>query len=49
MARTAEMLFADAGLLAEARAEHAARLEREPYICPIPPEVQPPLVPRPES
>ena len=49
MARTAEMLFADAGLLAEARAEHAARLAREPYICPIPPEVQPPLVPRPES
>ena len=49
MARTAEMLFADAGLLAEARAEHAACLEREPYICPIPPEVQPPLVPRPES
>ena len=47
MARTAERLLSDATLLAEARAEHATRLRAEPYVCPIPAEVMPPLVPRP--
>lgn len=47
MARTAEKLLADPALLAEARAEHAGRLAREPYVCPMPDDVQPPLVPRP--
>lgn len=47
MARVAERLIADPALLAEARAEHADRLEAEPYACPIPVEVKPPLQPRP--
>jgi aminobenzoyl-glutamate utilization protein B len=47
MARCAEKLFADPALLAEARREHADRLKREPYTCPIPPEVTPPLRPPP--
>lgn len=49
MARCGEMLLADPALLAEARAEHAGRLEREPYVCPIPPDVRPPLQPRPAA
>lgn len=47
MARVAERLIGEPALLAEAQAEHAARLAAEPYICPIPPETMPPLVPRP--
>ena len=47
MARCAEKLIAEPALLAEARAEHAERLAREPYTCPIPAEVKPPLQPRP--
>ena len=49
MARCGEMLLSDPALLAEARADHAARLGREPYRCPIPPEVRPPLQPRPAA
>jgi aminobenzoyl-glutamate utilization protein B len=49
MARTAERLLADPALLAEARAEHAARLAAEPYVCPMPDDVMPPLVPRPDG
>ena len=30
-------------LLAEAKAEHAAKLAREPYVCPLEPEVMPPI------
>ena len=33
-------------LLAAAKAEHAAHLAREPYSCPLPPEVSPPIPPR---
>ncbi|OCW55968.1 amidohydrolase [Hoeflea olei] len=47
MARCAEMLFAEPGLLAEAKAEHAARLAETPYTCPLPQDLKPPLVPRP--
>ena len=47
MAICAQHLFTDAVLLNAAKAEHAARLLAEPYRCPIPPDVQPPLVPRP--
>jgi len=47
MARTAQMLIADAGLLARARDELAAHLADEPYESPMPAEVRPPLVPRP--
>jgi len=43
MARCAQELIADAALLAAARAEHAAALKADPYVCPIPPEVLPPL------
>ena len=49
MAACAQKLFADAGLLAEAKAEHARRLAATPYICPIPPDLKPPLQPRPAA
>ncbi|WP_435164200.1 amidohydrolase [Falsirhodobacter sp. 1013] len=41
------MLMTDEVLLARAKKDHAERLAREPYICPIPEDVRPPLVPRP--
>ncbi|MEI4473648.1 amidohydrolase [Frigidibacter sp. MR17.24] len=47
MACVGRDLFADAGLLAAAKAEHAGRIAQEPYRCPLPPEVLPPLRPRP--
>lgn len=43
IAMTGRDLFADPALLAEAKAEHAARLAREPYVCPMPDEVHPPI------
>ncbi len=43
MARCAQELLVDAGLLAEAKAEHAEALREEPYVCPIPPEVGVPV------
>jgi len=47
MGRLAQKLLADAGLLAEAKAEHAQRLAVTPYTCPLPADLAPPLVPRP--
>ena len=47
MGAVARMLFTDEVLLARAKKDHAERLAREPYSCPIPEEVRPPLVPRP--
>jgi aminobenzoyl-glutamate utilization protein B len=47
MARCAQMLIGDPALLAAAAAEHAARLAETPYTCPIPPDLSPPLQPRP--
>ncbi|MFN3615261.1 MAG: peptidase dimerization domain-containing protein, partial [Rubrimonas sp.] len=47
MAHTAQMLLQDGALLARAQADHAARLAAEPYVCPIPGDVSPPLQPRP--
>ena len=47
MGRLAQQLLADAGLLAEAKAEHARRLAVTPYTCPLPADLAPPLVPRP--
>ncbi|MEI4473926.1 amidohydrolase [Frigidibacter sp. MR17.24] len=41
------MLLTDETLMARAKKDHADRLAREPYVCPIPTDVQPPLVPRP--
>ncbi len=49
MAGTAIDLLEDAELLAAAKADHQARLGRTAYVCPIPPEVQPPLQPRPKE
>ena len=43
MARCAQMLIEDPALLAEAQAEHAARLAETPYVCPIPADVMPPV------
>lgn len=47
MGLLAQRLLADGGLLAEAKAEHARRLEATPYTCPLPADLAPPLVPRP--
>ncbi len=43
MAATGRDLFAKPDLLAAAKAEHAANLAREPYICPLEPDVMPPI------
>jgi aminobenzoyl-glutamate utilization protein B len=43
MAGTALDALQDATLVARAKAEHQARLARQPYVCPLPPEVQPPI------
>jgi aminobenzoyl-glutamate utilization protein B len=47
MAGTAVDLLHNPDLIEKAKAEHKARLARKPYICPIPPEVQPPIQSRP--
>ena len=46
IAATGRDLFVRPDLLAGAKAEHAAHLAREPYRCPLPPEVSPPIPPR---
>lgn len=46
MARLAQMLITDGKLLSEAKAEHARRLTRSPYVSPLPADLAPPLVPR---
>lgn len=43
------MLLSDAALLERARKDHAERLAHEPYICPIPDDVRPPLQPHPAA
>jgi aminobenzoyl-glutamate utilization protein B len=43
MAATAIEAIADPALLAAAKADHARRLEAEPYVCPIPDDVHPPI------
>lgn len=43
MAAVARDLFEQPALLAEAKADHAARLAAEPYVSPMPPEVTPPI------
>ncbi len=47
MAGTAIDALTRPELLAAAKADYAARTRESPYVCPIPPEVQPPLRPRP--
>lgn len=43
MAGTAIDALRDETLLARAKAEHRAQLEATPYICPIPPDIDPPI------
>jgi aminobenzoyl-glutamate utilization protein B len=43
MAGTALDVIHDEVLLARAKADHQARLARNPYVCPIPPDVEPPI------
>ncbi|AWI84723.1 amidohydrolase [Alloyangia pacifica] len=49
MGATARMLYADETLLARAKKDHRDRLGAEPYVCPIPKDVLPPLKPRPAA
>jgi aminobenzoyl-glutamate utilization protein B len=46
MAATAVDVLSDATLLARAKEDHRQRTARTPYVCPISPEVKPPLQPR---
>lgn len=43
MAATAQDLIADSAALTAAKEEHRLALKREPYVCPLPPEVNPPI------
>ena len=43
MAATAIEALKDKTLIAGAKADHAKRLEASPYVCPIPPDVTPPV------
>ncbi|MEF2071199.1 amidohydrolase [Consotaella aegiceratis] len=47
MAQMGQMLVSDELLLARAKKDHQERLAGEPYVCPIPDDVEPPLQPRP--
>ncbi len=48
MAATAQRLIEDPALLAAAKADHQDYLSDTPYICPLPADAEPALVPRPE-
>jgi len=43
MAGTAVDALADPALIAKAKADHAARTAKTPYVCPIPEDVEPPF------
>lgn len=43
MAGTAVDMLRDATLLDAAKADHRARVGRTPYVCPLPPELEPPV------
>ncbi|NKC28919.1 amidohydrolase [Ochrobactrum ciceri] len=47
MAGTALDVLQNEKILSDAKADHKARTAKTPYTCPIPPEVNPPLQPRP--
>ncbi|OWJ66627.1 M20 family metallopeptidase [Inquilinus limosus] len=49
MAGTALDVIGDELLMARAKQDHQERVAATPYVCPIPPEVQPPLQPRPKA
>jgi aminobenzoyl-glutamate utilization protein B len=46
MAGTARSLIEQPAVLAAAKAAHAKALARTPYVCPMPADAKPPLVPR---
>lgn len=46
MAATARRAIEDDGLRKAAWAEHKAHLAKTPYVCPLPADVKPPIVPR---
>jgi aminobenzoyl-glutamate utilization protein B len=43
MAGTAIDAIRDETLLARAKADHQARVTRNPYVCPLPPDLEPPI------
>ena len=43
MAGTAVDVIQDPPLLARAKADHKARTDATPYVCPLPPDVHPPV------
>ncbi|PHK96431.1 amidohydrolase [Pseudoroseomonas rhizosphaerae] len=43
MAGVAVEALRDPGLVERAKADHAARLAESPYVCPLPPELKPPV------
>ena len=43
MAGTAIDAIQDETLLARAKADHQARVARNPYLCPLPPDLEPPI------
>ena len=43
MAGTAIDAIQDPALIASAKADLAARTRATPYVCPLPPDVQPPI------
>lgn len=49
MAGTALDVMSDELLMKRAKQDHQERTAATPYVCPIPPEVQPPLQPRPKA
>jgi aminobenzoyl-glutamate utilization protein B len=49
MAGTAVDVFNDGALLEAAKRAHQEQLARTPYVCPIPPDVKPPLQLRPQA
>jgi aminobenzoyl-glutamate utilization protein B len=49
MAGLAVEALNDPGLIAAAKADHRARTAAMPYACPLPPEVNPPIVPAPNA
>ncbi len=44
MAATAKRAIEDPGLVAAAKAEHQENLRKTPYICPLPDDVEPPIL-----
>ncbi len=47
MAATAKRLIEDPTLRSEAKAAHTAHLAKDPYVCPMPDDVTPPVLERP--